>query len=193
MCQLSCVRCHKSLYLLKEKKTDKVIELVGGGFVINGATPSTLFLATGLFSLNQLCPLPPPPTSSHLKSFLEPAVPPIRLFLMVNMMALNRCVVKGNHFTALLRNEARNKCLISGPWLSVAKLRLPLPLDGAVYIFYSNLVRSNFPDKVGSNYHLFSRRKKVFSIVFNEFKQCLHLFIQIYIISKNGMSWPQLW
>ena len=62
-------------------------------------------------------------TSSHLKSFLEPAVPPIRLFLMINMMPLKRCVVKVNYFTALLRNEARNKFLMSGPWLSVAKLR----------------------------------------------------------------------
>ena len=63
------------------------------------------------------------PTSSHLKSFLEPAVPPRRLFLMINMMPLKRCLVKGNYFTALLRNEARNKFLMSGPWLSVAKLR----------------------------------------------------------------------
>ena len=35
-------------------------------------------------------------TSSHLKSFLEPAVPPIRLFPMIHMMPLKRCVVKGN-------------------------------------------------------------------------------------------------
>jgi hypothetical protein len=69
-------------------------------------------------------------TSSHLKSFLEPAVPPIRLFLVINMMPLKRCVVKGNHFTALLRNEARNKFLMSGPWLSVAKLR-PLSFAAA--------------------------------------------------------------
>ena len=54
-------------------------------------------------------------TSSHLKSFLKPAVPPIRLFLMINMMPLKRCVVKGNYFTALLRNKARNKFLMSGP------------------------------------------------------------------------------
>ena len=92
-------------------------------------------------------------TSSHLKSFLEPAVPPIRLFLMINMMPLKRCVVNGNYFTALFRNEARNKFLRSGPWLSVAnsgRCHL-LPLDGAVYIFYSNLVMSNFPEKVGMN------------------------------------------
>ena len=69
-------------------------------------------------------------TSSHLKSFLEPAVPPMRLFLMINMMPLKRCVVKGNYFTALLRNEARNKFLMSGPWLSVAKLR-PLSFAAA--------------------------------------------------------------
>ena len=69
-------------------------------------------------------------TLSHLKSFLEPAVPPIRLFLMINMMPLKRCVVKGNYFIALLRNEARNKFLMSGPWLSVAKLR-PLSFAAA--------------------------------------------------------------
>ena len=63
-------------------------------------------------------------TSSHLKRYLEPAVPPIGLFLMINTMPLKRCVVKGNYFTALLRNEARNKFLMSGPWLSVAILRL---------------------------------------------------------------------
>ena len=51
-------------------------------------------------------------TLSHLKSFLEPAVPPIRLFLMINMMPIKKCVVKGNYFTALLRNEARNKFLL---------------------------------------------------------------------------------
>ena len=45
-------------------------------------------------------------TSSHPKSFLKPAVPPIRLFLMINMMPLKGCVVKGNYFTALLRHEA---------------------------------------------------------------------------------------
>ena len=56
-----------------------------------------------------------PGTSSHLKSFLEPAVPPIRLFLMINMMPLKRCVVKGNYFTALLRHEDRNKFFMSGP------------------------------------------------------------------------------
>ena len=70
------------------------------------------------------------PTSSHLKSFLEPAVPPIRLFLMINMMPLKKFVVKGNYFTALLRNEARNKFLMSRPWLSLAKLR-PLSFAAA--------------------------------------------------------------
>ena len=69
-------------------------------------------------------------TSSHLKSFFEPAVPRIRLFLMITMMPLKRCVVKGNYFTALLRHEARNKFLMSGPWLSVAKLR-PLSFAAA--------------------------------------------------------------
>ena len=49
---MSYVTCHVSLvtfHLKKknrrkrnEKKTDKVVELVGGGSVINGATPSSL-------------------------------------------------------------------------------------------------------------------------------------------------------
>ena len=69
-------------------------------------------------------------TSSHLKSFLEPTVTPIRLFLTINMMPLNKCVVKGNCCIALLRNEARNKFLMSGPRLSVAKLR-PLSFAAA--------------------------------------------------------------
>ena len=54
-------------------------------------------------------------TSSHLKSLLEPAVPPIRLFIMINMMPLRICVVKGNYYIALLRNEPRNNFLMSGP------------------------------------------------------------------------------
>ena len=65
-------------------------------------------------------------TLSHLKSFLESAVPPIRLFLMIIMMPLKRWVAEENYFTALLRNEARNELLMSGPWLSVAKLWLLL-------------------------------------------------------------------
>ena len=69
-------------------------------------------------------------TSSHLKSFLEPAVPPIRLFIMINLMPLKRCVMKGKYFTALLRNKARNKFRMSGPRLSVAKLR-PLSFAAA--------------------------------------------------------------
>ena len=93
-------------------------------------------------------------TSPHLKNFLEPAVPPIRLFLMINMMPLKRCVVKGNYFIALLRNEAKKQIFdVRGPdspYLNSGRCHL-LPLDGAVYIFYSNLVMSNFPDKVGSN------------------------------------------
>ena len=57
----------------------------------------------------------PPPTLSHLKSFIESVVPPIRLFLMIIMMPLKRCVAKENYLIALLRNEARNNFLMSGP------------------------------------------------------------------------------
>ena len=63
-------------------------------------------------------------TLSHIKSFLASAVPHIRLFLVIIMMLLKRCVAKENYLIALLRNEATNKFLMSGPWLSVAKLRL---------------------------------------------------------------------
>ena len=35
-----------------------------------------------------------PGTLSHLKSFIETAVPPIRLFLMIIMMPLKMCVAK---------------------------------------------------------------------------------------------------
>ena len=54
-------------------------------------------------------------TLSHLKSFLESAVPPIRLFLLIIIMPLKRWVAEENYFTALLRNEARNELLMSGP------------------------------------------------------------------------------
>ena len=47
-------------------------------------------------------------TLSHLKSFKESAVPSIRLFLMIIMMPLKRCVAKENYLIALLCNEARN-------------------------------------------------------------------------------------
>ena len=47
-------------------------------------------------------------TLSHLKSFIDSAVPPIRLFLMIIMMPLKSCVTKESYLIALLRNEARN-------------------------------------------------------------------------------------
>ena len=61
-------------------------------------------------------------TLSHIKSFIESAVPPIRLLLMIIMKPLKRCVAKKNYLIPLLRNEARNNFLMSGPWLSIAKL-----------------------------------------------------------------------
>ena len=41
LCQVSRVMCHikKNLFFLSLKKVDKVVELVGGGSVINGAYP----------------------------------------------------------------------------------------------------------------------------------------------------------
>ena len=57
--------------------------------------------------------LPPPPTLSHLKSFIESAVPLIGLFLMIIMMPLKRCVAKENYLIALLSNEARNNFFMS--------------------------------------------------------------------------------
>ena len=54
-------------------------------------------------------------TLSHIKSFIESAVPSIRLFLMIIIMPLKRCVAKVNYFIALLRNEARNNFFMSEP------------------------------------------------------------------------------
>ena len=54
-------------------------------------------------------------TLSHLRSFIDSAVPPIRLFLMMIMMTLKRCVAKENYFIAVLRYEATNNFLMSGP------------------------------------------------------------------------------
>ena len=89
-------------------------------------------------------------TLPHLKSFIESEVPPIRLFLMIIMMPLKRCVAKENYLIALLRNEARNNFFMSGPWLSIAKLR-PLsfsaPRYAAVIVY---LLLSSFRVKVGS-------------------------------------------
>ena len=42
-----------------------------------------------------------PYTLSHLKSFIESAVPPNNLFLLINMMPLTRCVEKETNLIAL--------------------------------------------------------------------------------------------
>ena len=47
-------------------------------------------------------------TLSHLKSFIESAIPPIRPFIMISMMPLKMCVAKENSLIALLRKDARN-------------------------------------------------------------------------------------
>ena len=87
---------------------------------------------------------------SHLKSFIESAVPPIRLYLMINMMTLKRCVAKENYLIALLRNEARNIFLMSGPWLSIGKLLLlsfSAPRWRCCYLIFSscNIKFPKFP------------------------------------------------
>ena len=54
-------------------------------------------------------------TLSHLKSFIESVVPPIRLFQMIIMMSLKWCVAKENYLIPLLKNESRNNFLMLGP------------------------------------------------------------------------------
>ena len=133
-------------------------------------------------------------TLSHLKSFLESAVPPIRLFLMIIMMPRKRCVAKENYFIALLRNEARNKLLMSGSWLSVAKLRLLLFTVArwrCPYLIFSSC-NVKFTRQSWKWLISFFVKEKSFLTVFNQIKHYLLLLIQIYIISKNGLSWPQL-
>ena len=44
---MSHVTCPMSLKKEKKKKMDKVVKLVGGGSVMNGATPSSLFKDEG--------------------------------------------------------------------------------------------------------------------------------------------------
>ena len=79
-------------------------------------------------------------TLSYLKSFIESAVPPITLFLMILMMPLKRYMVKENYLIALLRNEAGNNFFTSGPCLSIAKIRLlffSAPRWRCLYLIFS--------------------------------------------------------
>ena len=80
--------------------------------------------------------------------------PPLRLFIMKLMMPLKRCgVAKENYLITLLRNDDRNKLLMSGPWLSVTRLQ-PFTFTVAwwhclYFMFLSSM--SNFPDEVGND------------------------------------------
>ena len=47
------------------------------------------------------------------KRFIESVVPLLRLFLMLGMMPLERCVATENDLIALLGNEARHQFLMS--------------------------------------------------------------------------------
>ena len=80
-------------------------------------------------------------TLSHLKSFIESAVPPTILFLEIIMMTLKRFVTKEDYLIALFRKEGRNNFLMSGPWLFIAKL-LPLlffaPRWRCCYLIFSS-------------------------------------------------------
>ena len=80
-------------------------------------------------------------TLSRLKSFIESGVPPIRLFLMIIMIPLKRCVAKEFFLIALLSNDARNNFLMSGSRLSIAKIRPLLfsaPRGRCCYLIFSS-------------------------------------------------------
>ena len=51
-------------------------------------------------------------TKSHLKSFIKLEVPHLRLFLMLSMMPLKRCVATESVLTVLLENEVWFKLLM---------------------------------------------------------------------------------
>ena len=53
------------------------------------------------------------PTLCHFDCFIELAVPLLRLFLILSMMPLKRCVAKEIDFTALLKNEALKTFLMT--------------------------------------------------------------------------------
>ena len=72
--------------------------------------------------LNMDVPLSPTNqvTYWHSDSFTEFGVPHLRLFLILIMMPLKRCVATENDLTALLKKEAQNKSLmliVEGPSL----------------------------------------------------------------------------
>ena len=80
-------------------------------------------------------------TLYHLKSLIESAILPIRLFLKIIMMPLKRCVGKEKYLIALLRNDARNNFLMSGPLLSISKLQSLLfstPRWRCCYLIFSS-------------------------------------------------------
>ena len=58
------------------------------------------------------CTSGPGATYSHLESFIESGVPPLRLFLMLSMMPLKSLVPTENVLTVLLGNEVWYKFLM---------------------------------------------------------------------------------
>ena len=92
-------------------------------------------------------------TWCHEKGFIESVVHLLRLFLMLGMMPLDRCVATENDLIALLRNKARNKKNMSlaaglcSLTLPLCSLTLPfhlLPQDGSAHILYSVFCIKNY-------------------------------------------------
>ena len=87
-------------------------------------------------------------------SLIGLAVPHLRLFLILSVMPLKRCVATENDLTALFKDPAQNKIfdVNSRRALTLFSLtpssRLWLPLDGAEYILYLHPAIKNFPYEV---------------------------------------------
>ena len=77
-------------------------------------------------------------TLFHTKSLIGLVGPHLRLFLILNMVALERSVLKEIVLIALLQNESWNKYLmmrVAGQYPNSGR-RYLLPLDGAAYHKY---------------------------------------------------------
>ena len=133
-------------------------------------------------------------TLSHLKCFTESAVPPIRLFLMIIIMPLKRCVAKENYLIALSRNEARIFFDVSALTLYSSTPAIVLFCPQMALLLSFLLILLCQVSQMNFEVNNICLVKKIYiSIVFNQFKECPLLFMQIYIMSNNGLSWPQLW
>ena len=90
------------------------------------------------------------PTLFHTESLIGFVGPHLRLFLMFNMLPLERTVLKENVLIALFQNKSWNKYLISrvaGQYPNSGR-RYILPLDGAAYLNYWPLWGSYFSGEV---------------------------------------------